>query len=404
MPLLMKEGTVSCDASSRVSQIGAIFRDFGPAFLTQNKLGSDQRKVFWRIAQCRTAALGGALWKCTHCHHWVEVYHSCRDRHCPHCQTQKRKEWVQKRLNELLPVPYYHLVFTLPHHLHKIIKANPKECLSLLFQSASQTLLSFANDPKYLGAKPGILMVLHTWGRKLNYHPHVHVIMTAGGLSKDGQSWVDPPSPKFLFPVKALSKVFRGKFLTGLDKIRSDLRFPQAIQTIADPSRWNRWKAKLATKAFLVYAKRPFGSPAVVLKYLGAYTHRVAISNQRILKYDRDSVTFRFKDYATHGVTRILTMTTQSFARAFLQHVLPKAFMRIRSYGFLASRTKTASLKQCRALLGDSDIPSLELESDPVELSEAKHCPRCHHETMVIEKTLHPIKKAKLRALLWDTS
>lgn len=397
--------TPTCTKKRHPFSIGQIFRDLGLEFPLRAGLGLQKTKIFRRISLCRTPAMGGALWSCGQCGKSIEVYHSCRDRHCPTCQAQKRWDWVNAKLKEVLSVPYYHVVFTLPHLLNPLLKANPKPCIGLLFQAASKTLLSFAKDAKYLGAEPGILMVLHTWGRKLNYHVHVHCIVTAGGLTKT-HAWKQAPHKRWLFPVKAMSGVFRGKYLDGLDKVRQDLFTPNEDQ------HWNQFKRALAREPFVCYAKHPFGGPEVVLKYLGRYTHRVAIANQRLTSYSKqdNQVAFRYKDHRDHR-TKTVKATPERFAKAFLQHVLPKGFMRIRSYGILANCKKAKSLARCRELLGEAQVDPASLNQTEALIKETPAeepvrlliCPYCHKPSMAKVREL-PKYFSLANTTFWDTS
>ncbi len=396
--------------------LGTIFRDLGEAFLERERLNRNQRRVFHRIGECRTAAMGGTLWQCQDCGQWVGVYHSCRDRHCPGCQAMKRADWVEDRLAELLPVPYFHVVFTLPHELNGLVKNNPRECLGLLFSCASGTLLKFAADPKFLGAVPGILTVLHTWGQKLNLHYHLHCIVTGGGLAADQGRWVSVPKPNSLFPIKALSKVFRGKYLTGLDKLRRQgLKDPPGLSLTSDQD-WLSFKQSLAKKKkWNAYLKPPFSTPEHLLEYFAQYTNRIAISNRRILAYDGKTVRFSYKDYRDGCRVKQLTLDVAAFARRFLLHVLPKGFMRIRYYGFLASCKKKASLAICRkflTLLGqmppDDKAPPTQQHQDHnatnAEGLELRNCPYCPTGLLVQIRPVYLFERSRARSLLWDTS
>lgn len=363
------------------------------------------------------------MWQCHTCGQRLNVYHSCRDRHCPQCQALNRSRWVSDRTAELLPVPYFHIVFTLPHELNALVAANPRKCLRLLFQSASRTLLEFAADPKYLGAEPGILMVLHTWGQKLNLHYHVHCMITCGGLDHQQSRWVSPPNPKFLFPVKALAKVFRGKYLSGLDSLwKDELVEPFGIP-LKSPEDWLTFKRRLARiKRWNVYAKAPYGSPEQLLKYLAQYTNRAAISNDRILSFNGKQVCFRFKEYRKQDYRiRHLTLDADEFARRFLLHVLPPRFMRIRRYGFLANRKKKKSLQMASKILTIrgmiSPLPA-EVSTDhhqdlPADLDmvyyrskdpKPRRCPFCQYETLLPVAPIPVLERKKARSLIWDTS
>ena len=414
--------------------IGTIFRDLGEEFLERERLNPDQIKVFRRIGECRTAAMGGDLWQCEACGRWLGVYHSCRDRHCPKCQAMKRYEWVQQRLDELLPVPYFHVVFTLPHFLNSLLFANQRATYRLLFQCASRTLMDFAADPKFLGAEAGFFMVLHTWGRQLNYHPHVHCILPAGGLATDRSRWISVPKDDFMFPVKALSKVFRGKYMEGLDSLWAHGLWAPPGLALSTEADWVAYKRKLAKrKKWVVYCKETFGGPAQVVRYLGQYTNRAAITNERICSYKPPSskkagrVSFLFKDYQDESRKRVVSLPAAAFARRFLLHVLPRGFQRIRHYGFLANCKKKETLSICKQHLGGAVIDLPEEETHVVENENNQHpdqeirqCPFCRKDSLIPKKTLslHDQKLARLllrvgcttfndrrsRALLWDTS
>ncbi len=330
--------------------LGSLFPKMDREFLAT--LTPAQHKVAYNLGCCRTKRMGGHVWRCDRCLKEIPMYNSCRDRHCPRCQASARFKWVAARCSELLPVPYFHVVFTLPHLLNSLIAYNPRKLISCLFKATSQALLKFAADPKYLGARPGILMVLHTWGQKLNLHYHVHCVVTGGGLTEDGD-WKATPSDKFLFPVGPLSDVFRGVYWEQLDKLL-------AAQQLTLPPGWNlsreQLKHRLDKHKWVVYAKPPFGGPSQVLKYLGRYTHRVAIANSRIIRFENNMVTFKYKDYRDENRWKTLTLPLERFLKRFLYHVLPKGLMRIRSYGILANAKKKDYLARCRELLGEPDL------------------------------------------------
>lgn len=374
---------------SATLRLGAVLAALPESFT--HPLNHHQRRAFRDLVRCRTPALGGELWACGHCGRQVPVYHSCGNRHCPRCGAAARARWVGQRLNELLPVPYFHTVFTLPNVLNPLIQANPRPLIGLLFRAVSATLRSFARDPKHLGAEPAVLMVLHTWGSRLNLHYHIHCVVTGGGLTDNG-TWAPAKSTKFLFPVKAMSPVFRGKFVDGLHRLfaTTSLRFPQNN----NPKRWADLKAKLYTKPWIVYAKRPFGGPAQVLKYLGRYTHRTAISDQRILAHRRGMVTFRYKDYKRGGKQRRLILPEAIFAKRFLQHVLPPSVKRVRYAGLLASCKKTRCLALARAVLGVVTVNPREVLPKREDEEFAEHedtprtCPFCQQPKLVFQKPL----------------
>lgn len=341
-----------------------------------------QVKVLNAILRCRTAVLGGHRDQCTRCGYQAISYNSCRNRHCPKCQTNAREKWLTARQRELLPVDYYHLVFSVPHALVPLIWQNKRVLFRLLFEASAETLLEVAADPKHLGAEVGFLSILHTWGQTLQRHPHVHCVVPGGGLSPDGQRWIRSP-PRFLLPVKVLSRVFRGKFVAGLKRAfrRKKLRFLAACLPLADEAAFGRFLRTLFREDWVVYAKRPFGGPEHVLHYLARYTHRVAISNHRLVDLTATHVTFRWKDYAHHNKRRTMTLTHEVFLRRFLEHVLPRGFPRIRYFGFLANRRRGECLPLCRTLLA---------AAPPADLASAaeravRRCPHCQGPMRILE-------------------
>ena len=341
-------------------EVADILHAQGDRFLEQNRswLGIQRLSVLRAITRCRTAALGGHIDHCPRCGHQAISYNSCRNRHCPKCQVQARQRWLAAREREVLGVPYFHVVFTLPHDLNPLCQYNPEVLYGLLFQTSAATLLEVAADPKHLGAEIGFLSILHTWGSNLLLHPHVHCAIPAGGLSPDHTRWVHPRYPFFL-PVKVLSRVFRGKFIAGLRRAyrRKKLRFHGPIAELEDPKRFAAFLRTVFRQDWVVYAKPAFGGPTQVLRYLGRYTHRVAISNHRLLAFDGERVTFRWKDYAHGGKQRKMTLSATEFLRRFAQHILPRGFVRIRQYGFLATRHRTTNLALVRQLLAVSPKP-----------------------------------------------
>jgi len=306
------------------------------------------------IEICRTAALGGHLYECEVCGAQITLYNSCRNRHCPKCQSLDKERWLEKRNGELLPVPYFHVVFTVPHLLNSLVLANPKWFYDLLFASASQTLLEIAADPKRLGARIGVLAVLHTWSQTFELHPHLHCIVPGGGLSLDGQRWVPTRRPDYFLPVQVLAALFRGKFLAGVKAAQQagQLVLPESLQ---DPASFQALLDRLYAKSWVVYSKPPFGSPEQVLAYLARYTHRVAISNHRLVRFADGQVTFTYKDYSQAGRVREMTLPAEEFIRRFLLHVLPERLVRIRYFGLLSNRHRQRNLARCRALLGEPE-------------------------------------------------
>lgn len=307
--------------------------------------GSQEWRALRDIAGCRTSALGGHLYECDHCGHQRNAYNSCRNRHCPKCLTLAKERWLEKRQAELLPVGYFHLVFTVPRELHPVFRADPKRLYSLLFETATRSLLELTADPKWLGARIGILALLHTWTQTLSYHPHIHCIVPGGGLAPDG-TWI-PCRPKFLVPVRVLSRVFRGKFLWHLRRLIANGDILAPVGEIPTEAMLRQ----LAQREWVVYCKPPFGSPQRVLSYLARYTHRVAISNDRVVAFDGERVTFRWRDSKCNRRCRSMTLTRDQFLSRFLLHVLPRGFVRIRGYGLLANRNRRDCLGSCRAQL-----------------------------------------------------
>jgi predicted Zn-ribbon and HTH transcriptional regulator len=374
-------------------ELADIFRQYGESYAKTHRLSVAQQKVMRAVETCRTAELGGHLKRCERCGFEHPTYNSCRNRHCPKCQSLAKAQWLQKQTAELLPVGYFHLVFTLPHRLNGLILAHKKILLSLLFKAVSETLLEFGR--RRFGGTVGILTVLHTWDQTLKDHFHIHCLVPAGALSLDQSCWIKARR-NFLFPVKALSMVFRGKFLDLLKQAGAK----GSIEITSE-----RLKA-LRNKSWIVYAKKPFGSSQTVLDYLGRYTHRVALSNDRILKVDSGEVILSYRDRKDGDRKKSMTLDAQEFIRRFLLHVLPDGFMRIRHFGFLANRSKKHLLPQCRKLLGLSPaLPEIPKRSAQVLLRELtgfdlSRCPSCKLGTMIIIGELPP----RMSSLRWDSS
>jgi hypothetical protein len=379
-------------------EVADVIREHGPAFLATfgSTLGTTQKKALRDLALCRTAALGGHVERCLDCGHQRVAYNSCRNRHCPKCQALTRARWLAREAENLLPVEYHHVVFTLPAEVAELALANPALLYQALFQAASATLRDVAANPKRLGAVPGSLLVLHTWGQNLHHHPHLHCVCTGGGLSCDRQGAIDaaprwlPCRPGFFLPVRVLSRVFRGNYLDCLRRAfaQGQLRFPGRLAPLADANGFARWLRSLATKEWVVYAKPPFGGPAQVLKYLARYTHRVAISNARLLKLDDGQVTFRYHDYADAHRPKTMTLSAGEFLRRFVQHVLPKGFVKMRHYGLLANRQRRQRLDLCRRLLLVATVASQQTPAatalDPVEPPRQPCCPQCGGQRWVV--------------------
>jgi hypothetical protein len=334
-------------------EVADIFRRFGPAYRQEHAMPRPQLRAMSAIESCRTAALGGHLYECDQCGAPQILYNSCRNRHCPKCQSLEKERWLEKRCEELLPVPYFHLVFTLPCELNDLIWRNQRMLYDLLFHSASETLLEIAADPQHLGARIGFLAVLHTWNQQLTTHPHIHCIVPGGGLSVDRQRWIGS-RPDFFLPVRVLSALFRGKFLHRLRALHAagELQFPGKIRDLASLRAFRELVHGLFAKDWVVYCKPPFGGPRQVLEYLSRYTHRVAISNDRLVRMDDEQVVFRYRDRAHGDRVREMALPGEEFVRRFLLHVLPDRFVRIRSYGLLSTRSRGRDLARCWHLLG----------------------------------------------------
>jgi hypothetical protein len=368
-------------------EVADIFRAAGPAYRASHAghLSLAQLKVMSAIEHCRTAALGGHVEACEDCGHWRIAYNSCRNRHCPKCQGAAARAWLAEREADLLPVGYFHVVFTLPAEIAAIAFQNKALVYDLLFRAASETMLTIAADPKRLGARIGITAVLHSWGSAMTHHPHVHMIVPGGGISLDGKRWISS-RPAFLLPVRVLGKLFRRLFLTRLIALHDTgrLAFFGSMDQLADRGVFLRHLKPVRSKRWIVYAKPPFAGPEVVLAYLSRYTHRVAISNRRLIRFDENGVTFRYKDYRRDSTDRqrVMILATDEFIRRFLLHVLPRGFHRIRHYGLLAGTSRKANLDRARALLSVAPQP----EDDTAELSDTwPPCPCCGGHMIIIE-------------------
>ena len=372
-------------------EVADIVRTYGEAFRATHPVSPEQARVLRAIGQCRTAALGGHVEACETCGVECISYNSCRNRHCPKCQGAEQAL--------LLPVPYFHLVFTLPHQLNPLLRVNQRALYGLVFQAAAQTLQEFAHDPKHLGAELDITAVLHTWGQTLTEHVHVHCIVTGGGLSAQGTQW-RPSRRRFLFAVQALSRVFRGKYLAGLSRLQAQrrLRFVGASAVLAEERTWGAFLQQLHRRPWVVYSQPPFGGPAQALKYLSRYTHRVAISNARLVCVGDGVVRFRYKDYAAGATTKVMELRAEEFLRRFLLHVVPPHFVRIRHFGLLANRLRQDKLTRCRQLLAvaaaaaTSLLPTKNLETPTTcaENASPTLCPACGVGRLRIIEVLAP--------------
>jgi len=348
-------------------EVADVFRRHGADYRRDHDrhLGRVERRVMAAVEACRTAALGGHAEHCTDCGLVRQAYNSCRNRHCPKCQGLARAEWLAERQAELLPVPYFHVVFTVPAQVAEIAFQNKAAVYAILFKAASDTLRVAAADPRHLGAEIGMVSVLHTWGQNLHHHPHVHCVVPGGGLSVDGQRWV-ACRPGFFLPVRVLSRLFRRLFLERLQSAfdAGQLRFFSDLADLADADVFTARLAELKRIEWVVYAKPPFGSPEQVLAYLGRYTHRVAIANSRLVSLDQGKVSFRWKDYRHHDKSKLMTLNADEFIRRFLLHALPDGFHRIRHYGLFANGHRVAKLAQCRLLLAAPTPPTPDRAAD----------------------------------------
>jgi hypothetical protein len=376
-------------------ELADIFRTHQNDFLARWNpvLSREQRKALRDIRDCRTAALGGHLHKCDRCGHRVILYNSCRNRHCPKCQTTARARWLEQRQAELLPVPYFHVVFTLPQQIGRLALQNARILYNILFRAAAQTLLETAADPRLLGASIGFLAVLHTWGQNLHLHPHLHCVVPGGGISPDGSRWIACRKDSFFLPHLVLSHRFRKKFLSQLRQAfrHGTLHFTGELRSLASPAAFEALCEKAAEIEWVVHVKPPFGGPHCVLKYLARYTHRVAISNHRLRALENGYVSFEWKDYAHHGRRKIMTLDAIEFMRRFLLHVLPSGLVRIRQFGFLANRFRTEKLQLCRTLLAVCQLPTPADSDDSVDttLEGCPPCPVCKLGRLIVIEVLN---------------
>lgn len=377
-------------------EVADVFRRYGEAYREQHgaSMSTAQRRVMSAIELCRTAALGGHLERCDECGHERNCFNSCRDRHCPKCQSLARAQWIEDRQCELLEAPYFHVVFTVPEEIAAIAYQNKKVVYSILFRATAETLTTIAAAPKHLGAQIGFFAVLHSWGQNLLFHPHLHCVVPGGGPSPDGQRWVSC-RPDFFLPVRVLSRLFRRLFLESLQKAfdSGKLQFSGALEPLRERLAFVRHLARAKTSEWVVYAKRPFAGPQQVLDYVGRYTHRVAISNNRLLDVENGQVRFQWKDYRTDDQVKTMTLSADEFVRRFLLHVLPNGFQRIRYYGFLGNRYRQEKLDQCRRLLGmpmadphTASAPEQDYRDRYEDLTgcSLRQCPQCQRGRMVL--------------------
>lgn len=396
-------------------EVADIFRRHGAEYrqVHGKRMSCVQRRVMRAIERCRTAVLGGHRDRCDHCAHERISYNSCRNRHCPKCQSLAKAKWLQARQAELLPVEYFHVVFTVPEALASVALQNKRLVYGILFRAASETLRTIAADPKHLGARIGFLTVLHTWGQALQHHPHLHCVVPGGGVSLDDRRWVRCRKGFFL-SVRVLSRLFRGKFLAYLRKAfgSGKLRFHGKLSDLADPEAFNKLLATARRIEWNVYSKPPFGGPAQVLDYLGRYTHRVAISNHRLVQFADGKVTFRWKDYNQNNRIRLMTLDAHEFMRRFLLHVLPSRFMRLRHYGLLSNRDRAQKIARCREMIGEAQftdnqpVPAVDwkLRYELLTGESVEICPKCHVGHMVcvetIKSTVRRFPRRRVRPLV----
>lgn len=382
-------------------ELADIFRQHGADFRRTQALSPEQRRVMRAIEVCRTRVLGGHVDQCDACSYQRVSYNSCRNRHCPKCQSLARARWLAARLADLLPLPYFHVVFTLPEQLAALALQNKRVVYNILFATAAETLRTIAADPKHLGAELGFLAVLHTWSQTLRHHPHLHCVVPGGGLALDGAHWRSCRQDFFL-SVNVLARLFRRLFLEALARAyeHDKLTFHGTSVYLAEPLAFQRLLASLRAREWHVYAKPPFGGPAQVLAYLGRYTHRVAISNYRLLALKDGQVTFSWKDYTRGNQQRAMTLPTGEFIRRFLLHVLPRGFQRLRQFGFLANRRRREKLALCRQLLGSAAEPpdpnqplprDYQLLYETVTAESLQQCPACRTGTMKLTEYLAPL-------------
>jgi len=390
MPSVAIQTAGSLESARPRYEVADIFREYGEQYRRSHSLPLSDLKVMHAIEVCRTAYLGGHLEQCDRCGFERIAYNSCRNRHCPKCQALAKAEWLEKRKTELLPVEYFHNVFTIPHELNQVARCNKKVVFDVLFKTVAETLQEFAGDPKHgLGGKIGFTAILHTWDQKLLSHIHLHCVIPAGVLSSDGQRGIHSRK-NFLFPVKALSRVFRGKFIDYLKKafVKDNLIFAGQIAYLATEENFSELIHQLWKKDWIVYSKAPFNGPEKVLDYLGRYTHRVAIANHRIVKVEDGLVTFRYRDRRDSDKCKQMTICAQEFIRRFLLHVLPDSYVRIRHYGFLANRCKREDMAKYRELLGlSAELPPVPEETTQEKMLrltgvDVTECPRCKQGRM----------------------
>jgi hypothetical protein len=396
-------------------EVADIFRLHGPAYREAHGgvMSSMQRRVMRAIEICRTAVLGGHMEQCDRCGHRRIRYNSCGNRHCNKCQSLARAKWLEKHCAQLLPVPYFHVVFTIPGPIASLALHNKRVCYGILFHAAAQTQRRIAADPKHLGAKIGFLAVLHSWGQNLQHHPHTHCVVPGGGLSLDGRRWISC-RPNFFLPVRVLSRLFRGIFLHCLQQAHAagKLQFHGSLERLGDPGVFVALMKTCRRMEWVVYAKPPFGGPKQVLDYLGRYTHRVAISNERLIRLQDGRVTFRWKDYRQPNKQKLMTLEAGEFIRRYLMHVLPGGFVRIRHFGWLANTHREQKLALCRELLGvkqpeqqqQASAQALETSSAKLMAVSFSICPACRQGRMAVIELIYPMRPSHQPAPAIDSS
>lgn len=381
-------------------EVADIFRRYGTDYRNAHPMPLNRLRVMRAIETCRTADQGGHVDECEHCGNKVISYNSCRNRHCPKCQFLKKEQWIEAREEDLLPILYFHVVFTIPDILNPLVLRNQEVLYGLLFKAVSETLMELAANPKRLGAVIGFISLLHTWGQNLMDHPHIHNIVTGGGLAKEGRKWKSCKNDFFVH-VKVMSKLFRGKFIAYLKKLRAEnkLAFPGAVSYLAPPGAFNALISDLYKKNWVVYCKEPFKETKVVLDYLGRYTHRIAISNHRLVKLENDTVSFRWRDYADNNKTKIMPLKADEFIRRFLLHVLPDRFVKIRHYGLLGNRCRRKKLDRCRELLACAEQNKAEHKTETWQEAlfrftgiDVAKCPACGERTMRTIEIMQPAR------------
>lgn len=395
-------------------EVADVIRKYGAAFegARHGNVSGAERRVLRDLARCRTAAMGGHVESCLGCGHEAISYNSCRNRHCPKCQAAARAKWFEAREREILPIEYFHVVFTMPREIAAIALQNKRVVYEILLRTSATTLLRLGRDPKRLGAQMGVLSVLHTWGQRLDHHPHAHCVVTGGGLATDDSRWISC-RPGFLFPVRVMGQLFRGHFLAELKAAfaRGELSFYGSIAALADAAAFHRYLKPLYKSSWVVYSKPPFGGPACVIKYLARYTHRVAISNHRLLAASNGKVSFAYKDYADKSKRKVMTIDAAEFLRRFLLHILPKRFQRIRHYGLFANRHRKQRLETCRRHLASDSLPTanegaLPASAEPTAICETNRCSRCGAPSLIRRKLtpLQPTAPRLQPVLCHDTS